>query len=238
LEIIPSIDLLKGKVVRLIKGDPNFSKIYSDDPVATSIKWMNLGAKTLHVVDLDAALSSGSNLAIVKKIVNAVKIPIQLGGGLRSVEKIREVLGLGVDRAVVGTMAFLNSNSISELVLKYGSERIVVALDYRLNHVMVSGWRCEVDMTVGEALKYFKDLGVKRFLLTCIERDGTLKGPDLETLYSASSLEGVEIFASGGVSSLRDLHMLKEVGVEGVIVGRALYEGCFTLEEALAAGGG
>ena len=235
MKIIPAIDLLDGKVVRLKKGDPNLSTVYGDDPLAIARKWQDQGAEILHLVDLSAAFGQGDNTAIIEKITKNIDIPVQVGGGIRSVEKAKGLISAGVARIVVGTKstdeAFLDS-----LLNERGPERLAVGLDLVGGNLAIQGWKTTTDIKGVEFVNYLKGKGIEWIIHTDISRDGTLEGPNLEEVQSFASLEGMNIIASGGVSSLEDLKQLKEKAPSlwGIIVGKALYEGKFTISEAKA----
>lgn len=234
LLVIPSVDLIGGRVARLIRGEPEHARFYEHfgDPVAVAKIWESEGARLIHVVDLDAALGRGDNIRVIGDIIRALRVPIQVGGGIRSPERARQMIGLGASRVVIGSMAFKDPEAIKILLEELGSDRIVVALDHSDGIVMVSGWREGTGVGLREAAERFINMGVKFLLITSIQRDGTLSGPDIENISKILDL-GANIIASGGIRSLEDIIVLKELGVYGVIVGRALYEGYFNLREAL-----
>jgi phosphoribosylformimino-5-aminoimidazole carboxamide ribotide isomerase len=235
MKVFPAVDLMDGKVVRLFRGRPETAKAYTSlgDPVAVAKKWEDEGADGLHVVDLDAALSRGDNSAIIFEIVQAVKIPVHAGGGIRSKETAEKFLNIGVDKIMVGTLAFKSPKILAKLMEKFG-DRIIVALDYGENgKVMIDGWRKTVQFHVEDAIQRFLKLKIKTFLLTSVIRDGTLKGVSVNVVKKACAYEGVNVIAAGGVGSLKDLMLLKNVGVYGVVIGKALYEGAFSLKDAL-----
>lgn len=235
MEVIPAIDLMKGKVVRLFQGDPKTAKVYDQlgDPVAIAKMWEKDGAKTLHIIDLDAALNMGNNFAMISKIVEAVNLPIQVGGGIRKLETVENLLEIGISRVILGALAFNEPHTLTKLRKKFGDERVMVALDHQKGRVMVEGWKTSTKLGIEEALAKFLDLQVKTFLVTSITQDGTLIGPDINTLSKVCLNPRVNIIAAGGVSSLNDLIILKRIGVKGVVIGKALYEGVFTLKEAI-----
>jgi phosphoribosylformimino-5-aminoimidazole carboxamide ribotide isomerase len=235
LRIIPAIDLYKGKVVRLIRGNPETSQIYSEDPIGTAKEWKTQGAKALHVVDLDSALGTGlNNVGMIMKIANSIDIPIQVGGGIRTFDDASMLLNGGVERLVLGTLAFKETLNLKKLVKTFGKERIIVALDYVGEDIMVKGWTSSTGLSIQEAITRFKNLGSEIFLLTAVERDGTLTGPDYLTLRKIMKTFKIKILASGGISSIHDLIHLKEIGIYGVIVGKALYESKFSLKHAIS----
>ncbi|MEM3897065.1 MAG: 1-(5-phosphoribosyl)-5-[(5-phosphoribosylamino)methylideneamino] imidazole-4-carboxamide isomerase, partial [Nitrososphaerota archaeon] len=171
--VIPSIDLMDGKVVRLLRGDPRQARFYDDigDPVTIAKTWESMGAQLIHVVDLDAALGRGDNVRIMKEIISAVKIPIQVGGGIRSIERARQLISLGAGRIVIGSLAFKDVNALEALLDEVGPERIVVALDHSMGIVMIDGWRENTGMRLREAAKMFIDMGVSFLLITSIQKD-------------------------------------------------------------------
>jgi phosphoribosylformimino-5-aminoimidazole carboxamide ribotide isomerase len=235
VQLIPAIDLMKGKIVRLTHGDPEMAKVYNQfgGPVETAKKWQAEGATKLHIIDLDAALGMGNNLSVIAEIAETVDLPIQVGGGIRSIETVEKVLTLGVSQVILGALAFSDTAAVQQIQQGFGAASVIVALDNRDGKVMVEGWKTETALGMKEALEKFAALGVKVFLVTSITRDGTLSGPDLETLREASQFPNVEVIAAGGIGGLSDLVALKRVGVAGAVIGKALYEGRFTLKEAL-----
>lgn len=224
MKIIPAVDLLEGKVVSLVKGDPNNKVVYSDDPVSTAKKWENEGADALHIVDLDATLTRGNNTSIVNSIVETINIQVQVAGGIRSFDLAQNALK-NVDRIVLGTLAYKDIGSVEKLVKEFGNDRIVVAIDQMNGNVMIDGWRKSSGMNVLDAIESFIQVNVKYFLLTSIDRDGTLSGPDTDILNKASTAKNVNIIASGGISSNEDIVKLKQTGAYAVILGKALYDG-------------
>ena len=234
MQLIPAIDLMNGQIVRLTHGDPETAKVYSQfgGPVETAKKWQADGATKLHIIDLDAALGVGSNLPVIADIAENTDLPIQVGGGIRSINTVKKVLGLGVSQVILGALAFSDPKAITTIQQQFGAESVIVALDNRDGRVMVEGWKIATALSMKEALEKFLALGVKVFLITSITKDGTLSGPDLDTLREAQ-YPGVEVIAAGGIGGLNDLVALKRVGVEGAVIGKALYEGRFTLKEAL-----
>jgi len=227
---------MNGRLARLSRGDPETAKYYDafGDPVQTAAHWEREGARFLHVVDLDAALGHGDNRALIQQILSAVHIPVQVGGGLRSPADVIEVLDMGASRALVGTLVFGNPEGFRWLLEKVGDERLVVALDYVEGRVVTKGWRQRTELLLSEALLKLLEMGVRMFLLTDVRRDGLMTGPDFETLSKYTRFPNAKIIAAGGIGSLDDLERLKKTGVYEVVVGRALYEGRFTLREALA----
>lgn len=235
MEIIPAIDLMGRKVVRLARGDPKTRKVYDHlgDPVSIAQRWEREGADLLHVVDLDAALDLGNNRELIREIVDSVKIPVQVAGGIRSLHAAEKFLDSDVKRIVLGSLAFENPSLIKGLIDKFGSTRVVVALDHLGGRVVVKGWKSSTKLSVDDAMSKFLSLGVKLFLVTSVARDGMLSGPDIETLNMLCSFRDANVIASGGVRNLKDLINLKKIGVSGVIIGKALYEGRIRLRDVL-----
>jgi phosphoribosylformimino-5-aminoimidazole carboxamide ribotide isomerase len=240
VRLIPAIDLMNGKIVRLMHGDPRTAKVYNQfgGPVETAEKWKSEGAGKLHIIDLDAALGMGDNLSVIAKIAESVELPIQVGGGIREFDAAEKLLKLGVSQVILGALAFSDPKAVTQIQQEFGAASVIVALDNRDGKIMVEGWKTATGLGIKEALEKFAKLGVKTFLVTSIAKDGTLSGPDLDTLREACQYPDVRIIAAGGIGSINDLVALKRIGVEGAVIGKALYEGRFTLKEALNAVGG
>ena len=235
MELYPAIDLRGGQVVRLHQGDYASETVYGDDPVAVAVAYEGAGAGWIHVVDLDAARDGGSNRKLVAAVAEAVDVPVQSGGGVRTVEDADDLVEAGVALVVVGTAAFRRAGFVEELCCRHPGRVAVdvgVAPDGR---IVVQGWQEAVDARFEHALDRFSDSGVDAFVVTSVSQDGTLEGPDLSVLQAALAVTDVPIVASGGVGRLDDVRALAALGVAGAIVGRALFEGRFTVEEAVAA---
>ena len=231
--VISAIDLLDGKVVRLVKGDPDNKTIYSDDPVKVAERWAAEGAEMLHVVDLDAALQTGTNnRKMIYKIAASIQIPVQAAGGIRSVEIINEMLK-NVNKIVLGTIAFQDPALIGKMIKKK-KERIVLAVDYRGGTVVLNGWKEKTNFSIQDAIYDFQAVGISEFLLTSVEKDGTLSGPDFSSLRHASAFPGIKIIASGGVSSLEDILRARTAGCSSIILGKALYDRRISIAHARA----
>jgi len=237
MKIIPAIDIKEGKVVRLTRGDFTRLKVYSAAPEEVAQKWQREGAELIHVVDLDGALTGRrKNLGSLKNICTVLKVPIQFGGGLRSMQSVEEIFKAGIKRAVLGTKA-LDLKLLKQLVKKYG-DRIVVGLDVRDGIIQIHGWKKQVKVVeFGSFCKEIERIGVRHVVYTDVSRDGTLLGlnvPSLDKIFKATK---INVIVSGGISTLDDLRMLKKMkypNLWGVIVGKALYEKRFTLPEAIA----
>ncbi|MFA5356988.1 MAG: 1-(5-phosphoribosyl)-5-[(5-phosphoribosylamino)methylideneamino]imidazole-4-carboxamide isomerase [Candidatus Omnitrophota bacterium] len=234
--IIPAIDLKDGCVVRFVQGRTNM-RVYSRDPVRTAKHWAKQGAKMIHVVDLDGAFTGKpKNLSALKEIIKAVKVPVNFGGGARNMKIIEEVLGFGARRVILGTKAVEDLSFLKKVFKKF-KEKIIVSIDTKEGRVLTKGWKASGKGT--DILKFaraIKETGFKEVIYTDILKDGTLKGPNIQGAKSLLKETGLKVIASGGVSSLDDIRRLgalKNKGLTGVIVGKALYEGRFTLKEAL-----
>lgn len=236
-EVIPAVDMRGGKCVQLVQGVPGSEMVTLDDPVEVTLDWVRKGAKTLHLVDLDGAIEGErKNAPIIEKIVNTHRengIRIQVGGGIRSFEDAASLLELGVSRVILGTAALQNPELVKRLSSTFGNERITVALDAKNGKISIKGWTEECAQTPVEMGRKFEELGAGSLLFTNIDSEGLLQGvnpiPTKELVESVS----IPVIASGGVSSLQDLQILKETGAAGVVVGSALYTGRFTLGAAI-----
>ncbi|NWG09853.1 MAG: 1-(5-phosphoribosyl)-5-[(5-phosphoribosylamino)methylideneamino] imidazole-4-carboxamide isomerase [Nitrososphaerales archaeon] len=229
------MDLKDGQVVRLTRGDPRLSKSYSSlgSPLNVAKIWIGEGAKTIHIIDLDAALGSGNNLATIEDMAKTLDVNLQVGGGIRSPDLARRLFDLGVMRVIVGTMAFKDRGALIELLREYGEDRIVLSLDYYGREIMVKGWRVSSKIDIQDGIKDFLNLGVRAFLVTSIKRDGTLTSPDFKILEEICKIKDTKIIAAGGVSRLEHLSMLRDIGANKVVIGKALYENKFTLRDAI-----
>jgi phosphoribosylformimino-5-aminoimidazole carboxamide ribotide isomerase len=240
MEVIPAIDLLGGKCVRLYQGDYHRSEVFNENPVEVARNWLEQGATRLHVVDLDGAKQGKSiNLEAIAAIVKAIPIPVQVGGGLRDRESITKLINLGVDRVIVGTVAVEQPELIQQLCQEFPG-RIVVGIDARNGKVATRGWLETSEIEATELAQRMARLGAVAIIYTDIHRDGTLSGPNLEALRELATGIKIPVIASGGVSSLTDvlnLLALEPLGVTGAIVGRAIYTGDVNLAEAIKAVG-
>ena len=237
MKIYPAIDIRGGKCVRLFKGDFAQETVFSDSPAAMAKQWAAQGAEYLHLVDLDGARAGCSeNLTTVKEILAAVNIPVELGGGIRTMENIDEVLKLGVRRVILGSVAVRDPELVREACAKYG-DRIVVGIDAKDGIVAVDGWGVSGDVDVITLAKKMKDAGVRTIIYTDISRDGTLSGVNVEATAKLARESGVDVVASGGVKDLADIRALlpyERDGIEGVIVGKSIYTGSLDLKKAIA----
>ncbi len=231
MKVIPAIDIMGGRVVRLVQGDPEKKTVYGDDPVNTAKRWEADGADMLHIVDLDATLGRGSNLAVAGRIAAGVSIPVEIAGGLRT-EGLAGQAMESAARIVLGTMAFGDTDALVRLRERYGADRIVISVDHVDGRIVVDGWQEKTQVDLFEAICRFLGMGFGRFLLTDVRRDGTLRGPETERMGRACKLGGAEVIASGGISSINDVRRVRDAGASGVILGKALYEGAVSIREA------
>lgn len=229
--VIPAIDLRAGRVVRLFRGDFDAETVYEDDPVEVAVRFQSEGARRLHIVDLDAARGTGTNRDIVREICRAIAIPVQLGGGLRTLPAVEEALDDGAARAILGTAAALDTAFVEDAV-RHFHDRVVVAVDVRDGRVMTHAWQAE-GPRVEEALRALSDAGTPRFLVTSIRMDGTMDGPDLDLYRLVLGLTERPAIASGGVRVADDVRELRDLGLEAAVVGKALYSGTLRLEEVV-----
>jgi len=236
--VIPAIDLRAGRVVRLVQGRDDSATLYDRDPVAVALQYETEGARLIHVVDLDAAFQVGAsrNREIIGDIVRAVTVPIQVGGGIRSLADIENLIqGTGARYSIVGTLAVEQPDLVAEAVKTFG-DSVLVGIDARGLEVSVRGWTHHSALDAVSLARQMADIGVQRIIYTDITRDGKLQGPNLEITRQIALASGLSVTASGGISSLEDLRRLAELEVDGCdscVVGKAIYEGRFTVREAI-----
>ncbi|MGN6867063.1 MAG: 1-(5-phosphoribosyl)-5-[(5-phosphoribosylamino)methylideneamino]imidazole-4-carboxamide isomerase [Solirubrobacteraceae bacterium] len=235
--LLPAIDILDGKAVRLTRGEFDQSTVYDTDPLDAARRWVGEGARRLHVVDLDGARSGAPvNLEHVRRIAAAVDVPIQVGGGLRTMAAVREVVSAGATRVVIGTAAYTDIDFLDQAVAELG-DRVVVSIDARAGKLAGAGWTQQTDIPIEAVIEQLGARGVRRFVYSSIDRDGMLGGPDLDGARRvAEAVRGTYAY-SGGIASLEDLRTLvelRQVNLRAVIVGKALYEGRFAVSEAQA----
>lgn len=237
--IIPAVDLREGRCVRLTQGRRQDVKIYDGDPVEIARRFEDDGARMLHLVDLDGAFAdaNSTNRKVVRRIIRALEIPVQFGGGLRSVTDVQQMIEYGAAQVVIGTLAAESPETLEKFVQLFGF-RICVGIDARRGQVVTHGWEREGELSASTLARRVADAGVDRIVYTDVTRDGTLTGINLEQTCAIARESGLRVTASGGVSSLEDIERLRSIrscGVDSVIIGKALYEGRFTLQEALRA---
>jgi phosphoribosylformimino-5-aminoimidazole carboxamide ribotide isomerase len=238
LILYPAIDIRGGKAVRLIQGDYEREKAYDDDPVVAARRWTDAGARWLHVVDLDGARAGEPvNLDHVRRIVAAVGVPVQLGGGLRDSKKVEDAISSGAERVVLGTAAVRDPEMAAAIAAAHG-DRVVASVDARSGKVASEGWTVSSELGTAEVVAALSERGISRFVYTPVDVDGLMEGPDLDSLGEVAEATDGELIYSGGIGTLDDLRAVAELGLDnlgGVIVGRALYEQRFTVAEARAA---
>jgi phosphoribosylformimino-5-aminoimidazole carboxamide ribotide isomerase len=239
--LYPAVDILDGQAVRLTKGDFADKTVYRDSPLEAARSWVQEGARFLHVVDLDGARTgTPQNLEHVEAITNELSVPVQLGGGLRSLPAVRDALRAGVERVILGTAAYTDIDFLDD-VLGAFRERVIVSVDTRAGNVSTSGWQTTTQMPADSVIERLQNRGVRSFVYTNVDRDGMLEGPDVDEVRRIAAVVRGRFLYSGGIGSLADLEALtalRQVNLGGVIVGKALYEGRFTVREAQRALGG
>jgi len=232
--LVPAIDIRDGRCVRLVQGEPGTEKIYSNDPVQMAVLWRGENAKCLHVVDLDGAFEgSMKNLELIRRMVNTVDIPIQIGGGIRTFEQVKQLIEIGVYRVVLGTAAIEDPELVTRSVAAFGKSKIAVGIDAKNGIVMTQGWQNDSGINAIDLALAMKSRGVCRIIYTDIARDGMLNGPNFEAIKEIAVKSGLRVTASGGVSTFEDLRSIQELekfGIDSVIVGKALYENRFACE--------
>lgn len=233
MNIYPAIDILNGKCVRLTQGKFEEESIYSDDPVGIAKRWKEEGANYLHIVDLDGAKDGKSeNEKMIAKITSEISLPIQIGGGIRSLDTIAKWMDIGVSRVILGSVAIENTSLVKEAVKLWGN-RIAIGIDAKEGYVAIHGWKIISEKKAFEFAKAMESLGVETIVYTDISRDGTLQGPNLTAMREMANFVNVKVIASGGVGTIQDIAELAKTGVDGVIVGKALYTGDIKLKDAI-----
>ena len=239
--IIPAIDIISGKCVRLSQGDYGKKTVYSDNPVDMALSWQGKGAKYLHLVDLDGAKTGKPvNIEIIREICKKISIPCELGGGIRTFQDVELLFNAGVDRIILGTAAVENPEFIKKILSIYGVEKIIIGIDAKNGRAAVKGWLETSNVTAIELAMQFAEIGIRRFIYTDISKDGALSGPNIEmTCNLCEKIQNCFVIASGGVGSMNDIKKLSEASkqhpnLEGIIVGKALYEKKITLEEIIS----
>ena len=233
MELYPAVDVQGGRVVRLAQGEAQRATAYADDPLAVARSFADGGARWAHFVDLDRAFGRGENRDVARRFLAETTLLVQVGGGLRSEDAIEEMLAWGASRVVIGTKAATDPALVERLLRRHGAERLAVGIDAKDGKVAVRGWTEVFDVTARELAERVLGQGARTVVYTDVRRDGMLSGPDLDGARALAAL-GLDVIASGGVASLADLQAVHDAGLAGAIVGRALYEGRFTLPQALA----
>ncbi|MGC8849851.1 MAG: 1-(5-phosphoribosyl)-5-[(5-phosphoribosylamino)methylideneamino]imidazole-4-carboxamide isomerase [Candidatus Bathyarchaeia archaeon] len=233
--ILPAVDLMEGLCVRLVRGDPSRRAVYGD-PVEMAKEFEREGAEWIHLVDLDAAMGLGDNSPLIARIVEEVEVKVEVAGGIRSLEKASRLVKAGASRVVLGTSAIKDPSFIRSVAEAIGPERTSVAVDVKSGLVMVEGWKEETPLDYPAAIRMLNGYPFSTLILTCVDVDGTLQGPNLEVIGESLDISMKQIYAAGGIRDLEDLKALARLGVKGAIIGKALYEGRIRLREALEVG--
>ncbi|MDD5960219.1 MAG: 1-(5-phosphoribosyl)-5-[(5-phosphoribosylamino)methylideneamino]imidazole-4-carboxamide isomerase [Methanobrevibacter wolinii] len=233
MQIMPAVDIKNGKCVQLVQGKPGSEQVIIDNPEEVAKKWEDIGAEVVHVIDLDGTIDGKSNLPLIKKIYDNVSVPIQLGGGIRSVEYAGKLLDIGIERVIIGTMGIKHPETISELSDEYGKDRIMISLDSKDSKVVIKGWQEKIDKSPVELAKEFANNGAGSILFTNVDVEGLLGGFYTDPVVDLVKSSSIPVVYSGGVSSIDDLKQLQKTGVKGVVIGSALYKNKIDLKEAL-----
>ncbi len=232
--IIPAVDIKGGKCVQLVQGQPGTEQVVIENPAEVAKDWERRGARILHIIDLDGAFGDKEkNLDVIKKIINEVNVPIQMGGGIRTKEDAVKLLKIGIDKVILGTVAIENPEIVEELSNEFGSERIIVALDSKDSKVVIKGWTEKTSKSAPEFAKIFEKKGAGEILFTNVDFEGLLKGFDTKPLLDLLNAVDIPVIYSGGVTSIEDIKKLSKTGANGVVVGSALYKNKINFEESL-----
>lgn len=231
--IMPAVDIKNGKCVQLVQGKPGSEMVQIENPEKVARKWEDMGADALHIIDLDGTIDTESNFPALKRIVDEVSVPVQIGGGIRSTDYAKKLLDLGVERVIIGTMGIMHPETLTLLSDEYGPERIMISLDSKDNKVVIKGWQENIDKTPVELSNAMKEAGAGSILFTNVDVEGLLGGFNLEPLVSLKESVDIPIVYSGGISSIDDVIELNKTGVEGIVIGSALYKDKIDLKEAL-----
>lgn len=234
MQLYPAIDIKNGHCVRLRQGQFHESQTYSSSPLSIAKQWERMGATFIHIVDLDGALAGYSvNEEVIREITENVAIPVQVGGGIRTMKDIESKLDLGVSRVIIGTKAVEDPLFVKEAVLSFGADAVAVGIDAKDGFVAVQGWEKLSTSNAVEMALEMKNLGVKTIVYTDISKDGMLMGPNIENTKNMIDVTGLDVIASGGITSIKDLEMIKYINAAGAIIGKALYENKIDLEKAI-----
>ena len=233
MQIIPAVDIKGGKCVQLVQGEPGTEQIVIEDPLKVAAKWVGMGASILHIIDLDGAFGDKRNIEIIRKIITELNVPVQVGGGIRTKEDAENLLKIGADRIILGTMAIENPEIVSELSQNYGKDRIIIALDSKDSKVVVKGWTEKTSKSAPEYGKIFEEHGAGGILFTNVDYEGLLRGFDTEPVIELLNSINIPVIYAGGVTSIDDIKKLSKTSVSGVVLGSALYKGTIKFEDAL-----
>ena len=231
--ILHAVDIKNGKCVQLVQGKPGSEMVEIENPEKVAKKWEDIGADALHIIDLDGTINKESNFPALKKIVDEVSVPVQIGGGIRSTDYAKQLLDLDIERVIIGTMGIMHPETLTLLADEYGPERIMVSLDSKDNKVVIKGWQTSIDKTPVELSNIMKENGAGSILFTNVDVEGLLNGFNLEPLINLKKSVDIPIVYSGGISTIEDVKELNKTGVEGIVIGSALYKDKIDLKEAL-----
>jgi phosphoribosylformimino-5-aminoimidazole carboxamide ribotide isomerase len=231
--IIPAVDIKDGKCVQLVQGKPGTEMVKIDNPEKVAKNWEDEGAEIIHVIDLDGAIDNKSSLITIKKILNEVSIPIQLGGGIRTIKYAEKLLDLDIERLIIGTMGITNPSTITKLSNDYGSDRIMISLDSKDSQVVINGWNTKINKKASEISKEFEEYGAGSILFTNVDVEGLLNGFYIDPLIDLLESVNIPIVYSGGISTIKDIQQLATTGVQGIVIGSALYKNKIDLKKAL-----
>lgn len=231
--IMPAVDIKNGKCVQLVQGEPGTEMVQIENPEKVAKKWEDMGAETVHVIDLDGTIHGNNSFPVIKNILKELSVPIQLGGGIRSIEYAKQLLDLDIERIIIGTMGIEHPEIIEELSKEYGSDRIMISLDSKDNKVVIKGWQEKIDKSPSELSQEFKEHGAGSILFTNVDVEGLLGGFYTDPVVELKNSVDIPIVYSGGVTNIEDIKKLNETGVEGIVIGSALYKNKIDLKEAL-----
>ena len=231
--IIPAIDIRNGKCVRLTQGNYNKETVFDEDPIKIAKRWQSCGAKKIHIVDLDAAKQNNNNYEIIKKILESIKIPIQVGGGIRNITIAKEMINIGVEQIIFGTAAIEHPEEIHLSLKEFGDEKIIVGIDSQNGFIKTRGWINNTGIKIQEIVKKMENLGVKKFMFTDTLKDGTLHHPNFESIKKIRNLTKSHIIVAGGIADINDIIKLSNLGIQEVVVGMAIYTGAIDLKTSI-----
>ncbi len=231
--IMPAVDIKGGKCVQLVQGEPGTEQVVINNPEKVAKYWEDKGANTVHVIDLDGTLNGETNIETIKKILNEVNVPIQLGGGIRSIEYAENLLNLDIERLIIGTMGIKHPETITKLSEEYGADRIMISLDSKNSKVVIKGWQEKINKTATEISKEFEEYGAGSILFTNVDVEGLLNGFNIDPILKLVKSVNIPIVYSGGITTIEDVKKLSKTGVKGIVIGSALYKDKIKINDAL-----
>jgi phosphoribosylformimino-5-aminoimidazole carboxamide ribotide isomerase len=234
MNLIPAIDLIDGEVVRLFKGDYSKKTVYNIDPIKLTEQWNEIGIKRIHIVDLQGAKTGNQkNLDTIKNIINLTNLKIQIGGGIRNFSVCKKMMDLGVSKVIFGTAAIESPEEVEKSLKEYGHEKIIIGVDIKKNKIRTNGWEKESSLSPEELIDNMTKIGIKEFMFTDVEKDGTLSNPDFSFLKNLFDKAGNKTIVAGGISKIDHIKILKNYGIKNIVIGKAIYEGQINLKVAL-----